>query len=77
LNPDEIYSYSLEFAKEISKKSPESLAAIKKLLISNIFEKLEFCLDLEAKEFSSVLQLSGRQKIDEFFKSKKSAKNNG
>lgn len=69
-NTDSIYDEAIKFAIELSKKSPESLTAIKKLLVMNLFEPLDACLEAEAREFSSVLQVSGKEKIKDFFNSK-------
>ncbi len=67
---EEIYNETFKFAKELSLKSHESLAAIKKILISGMFKNLENSFKLEALEFSSVLQRSGRARIKSFFESK-------
>jgi enoyl-CoA hydratase/carnithine racemase len=64
----------LEFSQSLCGKSSESLAAIKKLLIMNIYEELDECLINEAREFSSVLQKSGKVKIEDFFKNKNKSK---
>lgn len=71
LKQDEIYDYSLKYAKEICNKSPESISTIKKVLISNLFENLDDSLKKEALEFSSVLQRSGKTMIKDFFDKKK------
>jgi enoyl-CoA hydratase/carnithine racemase len=67
---DEIYDETLKFAKELTLKSSESLSAIKKILISGMFGNLDDTLTMETREFSSVLQKSGREKIKAFFESK-------
>ena len=66
----EILPETLRFAAELSKKSHESLAAIKKILYANLYSDLNEGLILESQEFTSVLQRAGRAKIDEFFKNK-------
>lgn len=66
-----LYDDTLAFAEELAQKSPESLRAIKNIIITNQYDHLDTCMELEAREFSSVLQLSGRQKIEDFFNSKK------
>lgn len=63
--------YAINFAKELTLKSPESLSAIKTVLYSGLFGDLDNTMSLEAREFSSVLQRSGKDKISEFFNSKK------
>ncbi|MDD3740085.1 MAG: enoyl-CoA hydratase/isomerase family protein [Bacteroidales bacterium] len=67
---EEIYQETLKFAKDIALKSSESLAAIKKVLISGMYNNLEDSLMMESREFSSVLQRSGREKIKLFFDSR-------
>ncbi len=67
---DEIYDETLKFAKELTLKSSESLAAIKRVLISGMFGNLDDTLVMETREFSSVLQKSGREKIKTFFESR-------
>ncbi|PLX06240.1 MAG: hypothetical protein C0596_17345 [Marinilabiliales bacterium] len=69
-----VYERAFEFAKSLLEKSPESLAAIKKVLIRNLYEDLDNCMTYEAREFTSVLQNSGRSKIELFFKNKKKSK---
>jgi enoyl-CoA hydratase/carnithine racemase len=67
---DELNDYAMEFAKELCLKSPESLSAIKTVLYSGLFGNLNDTMTLEAREFSSVLQRSGKDKIKQFFNSK-------
>lgn len=67
---DEIYDATLKFAEELTLKSSESLAAIKRVLISGMFGNLDDTLVMETREFSSVLQKSGREKIKTFFESR-------
>lgn len=68
---EEIYNEAIAFARELTLKSRESLSAIKKILVSSQFLPVNELLEMEAREFSSVLQLSGRDKIKSFFESKK------
>jgi enoyl-CoA hydratase len=70
-NSGEVYNDAINFAKELLQKSPESLAAIKKIIVASLFLPVNELLDMEAKEFSSVVQLSGREKINAFFELKK------
>ncbi|HOZ30736.1 MAG TPA: enoyl-CoA hydratase/isomerase family protein, partial [Bacteroidales bacterium] len=60
---DNIYSETMEFAKSLCNKSSESLAAIKKILVSGMFNDLESTMTMEAQEFSSVLQRCGHNRI--------------
>ncbi len=71
---DEIYSKVETFADSLTEKSPESISAIKRLLVMNLFENLDDCLIAETREFVSVQQNSGKIKIAEFFKNKKKSK---
>lgn len=68
---EELYSSTLKFAQELALKSHESIASIKKVLIYGLFNNLDDSLTLETREFSSVLQQSGKDKIKIFFESKK------
>ncbi len=68
---DELYDETYKFAKELSLKSPESLAAIKKIIISGMYGNLNDSLTMESREFSSVLQKSGRENIKAFFESRR------
>ncbi|HNQ68484.1 MAG TPA: enoyl-CoA hydratase/isomerase family protein [Bacteroidales bacterium] len=67
---EEIYTETINFAKELALRSRESLAAIKKVLIFGMYNNLEDSLLMESREFSSVLQRSGREKIKLFFDSR-------
>ncbi len=67
---DDIYNQAIDFAKELCEKPLASLTAIKKVLYVNLYKDLNDGRNAEASEFSSVLQLSGRKKIEEFFKNK-------
>lgn len=69
-NEEEIFEETLKFAQELSLKSYESLEAIKKILISGMFNNLDDTLTMESREFSSVLQRCGKAKIKAFFESK-------
>lgn len=62
---------TLKFAKELSLKSSESIKTIKKILITSLNLPTNDLLEMEAKEFSSVLQISGKEKIKSFFELKK------
>lgn len=70
-SPNDIYDETIAFAKELTLKSSQSLAAIKKIIIGSLFLPVNELLEMEAREFSSVLQLSGREKIKSFFESKR------
>ncbi|MDL2262080.1 enoyl-CoA hydratase/isomerase family protein [Bacteroidales bacterium OttesenSCG-928-I21] len=70
INKNNIYDFSVNFAKKICNKSQESISTIKRILYSNLFSSLDQCLEMEAKEFSSVLQRIGKKKITEFFETK-------
>lgn len=61
---------SMQFAKELAQKSQNSLAAIKRILIAGYFESTGDCLDSEVEEFSSVLNIDGKNKIRRFFEKK-------
>ena len=71
---DELYSKTLEFAKNISLKSTQSLAAIKKIQVASLYKDLNSTYNLEAREFSSVLQTSGKTGIRAFFDKKNKIK---
>ncbi len=71
---ENLYDNVEAFAKELLSKSNESLTAIKKLLVMNLYDNLDDCLTNEAREFVSVLQASGKEKISEFFTNKKESK---
>ncbi len=71
---DEMYSEVESFAQIIIKKSPQSIAAIKRLLVMNMYENLDECLTAEVREFVSVQQNVGKIMIEEFFKNKKKSK---
>ncbi|MDD4149415.1 MAG: enoyl-CoA hydratase/isomerase family protein [Bacteroidales bacterium] len=69
-NSDDIYDQAFDFAQELCKKPAASLIAIKKVLYTNLYKDLNEGLNAEAMEFSSVLQISGRKMIEDFFKNK-------
>jgi enoyl-CoA hydratase/carnithine racemase len=56
-----------KFAKLLCTKSSQSLRAIKKILISSMFLDVNELLEMEAREFSSVLQTDGKERIKQFF----------
>jgi len=68
---EDIYKETLKFAESLSEKSFESLMAIKKVLIHGMYNDLESSLNMETREFSSVLQACGHEKIKSFFASRK------
>jgi len=70
LKREEILNFAINFAEEISQKPPESISAIKRILFSNLFKNLDDCMKMEAKEFSSVLEKCGKEKIKQFFDSR-------
>ncbi len=70
LPDNEIFEFTIKFAKELSQKPNESIKAIKSVLYNSLFKGLNKGFETEAKEFSSVVQKSGKLKIKEFFNKK-------
>lgn len=64
---DELMIETEKFAKLLCTKSSQSLRAIKKILISSMFLDVNELLEMEAREFSSVLQTDGKERIKQFF----------
>ncbi len=62
---------SMQFAEKLAQKNRNSLAAIKRILVSSYFESTSECLNSEVEEFSSVLDIDGKNKIKSFFETKK------
>lgn len=60
----------LDIANELSKKNSEVLSTIKKLLLKGDNETIGECFNSEAKEFRSLLDRFGKQKITSFFRDK-------
>jgi enoyl-CoA hydratase len=70
---EDIEEYCLNLAKELSQHTPEVLQTIKQLVHENIFSSPAECLQSEAREFRSLLDRFGKQKIERFFSLKKNA----
>ncbi|MDR2011045.1 MAG: enoyl-CoA hydratase/isomerase family protein [Bacteroidales bacterium] len=68
---DDLYNFTLEFAKTISTKPKESISTIKRILFAGLFSNVDNCLKMESLEFSSVLQRVGKERIKDFFQNKK------
>lgn len=66
-----IYNETIDFVKSIIQKPKESIAVIKKNYYRCFFEDINTCLKFDALEFSSLLQKIGKEKINNFYNSKK------
>ena len=67
---EDLYSYTMEFAKKLAKKPANALRAAKHEIVSTMYGDIRESLKLEIKEFASTLQIDGKAKIKEFFEKK-------
>lgn len=72
--PEHLFHETMAFANMLAQKERQSLAAIKKILISQMYENTNKCKNYEVREFSSVLQQCGKKYIEKFFAKKQNPK---
>lgn len=70
IKTENLFEFTMNYANKISKISNEAIAKCKKILYSNLFSDLNYCLNLETLEFSSLLQTEGKEKIKQLFNKK-------
>ncbi|MEJ5266909.1 MAG: enoyl-CoA hydratase/isomerase family protein [Bacteroidales bacterium] len=71
IEDEDVVEYGIDFAKKLAAKPREALTAIKSVLYTALYSGTFAGLEAEIKEFSSVVQLCGKKKIEMFFNDKK------
>lgn len=70
--PDnQVMNYTINFTERLSLKPIETLKKIKYILYNNLYNGLNEGLESEIKEFSSIVQICGKKKIEQYFNNKK------